>query len=80
MTKPIQVFLRHCYYSKLQELPDRMRPGWFRRDRAFQNFKTTLDPKLVDYHIVYDEHYGKIENTFLKDEDNVKIINCGRMM
>lgn len=77
MIKPIQVFLRHCYYSKLQELPDRMRPGWFRKDRAFQNFKTTLDPKLVDYHIVYDEHYGKIENTFLKDEDNVKIINCG---
>lgn len=77
MTKPIQVFLRHCYYSKLQELPDRMRPGWFRRDRAFQNFKTTLDPNFVDYHIVYDEHYGKIEKTFLRDESNVKIISCG---
>jgi hypothetical protein len=77
MPKPIQVFLRHCYYSKLQELPDRMRPGWFRKDRAFQNFKTTLDPKLVDYHIVYDEFYGDIKSTFLKEETNVKIINCG---
>jgi len=77
MIKPIQVFLRHCYYSKLQELPDRTRPTWFSKFKAFKNFKNTLDPKLVDYHIVYDEFYGNIKNTFLNDEPNVKIVNYG---
>lgn len=77
MTKPIQVFLRQCYYSKLQELPDRTRPTWFSKQKVFKNFKNTLDPKLVDYHIVYDEFYGDIKNTFLKDEINVKIIKYG---
>ena len=77
MTKPIQVFLRHCYYSKLQELPDRTRPSWFNKYKVFQNFKRTIDPKLANYHIVYDEFYGPIENTFLKEERNVKIISVG---
>jgi hypothetical protein len=75
--KKIQVFLRHCYYSKLQELPDRTRPFWFNKYKVFQNFKNTIDSKLADYHIVYDEYYGSINDTFLKEEKNVKIINCG---
>lgn len=77
MNKPIQVFIRHCYYSKLQELPDRTRPSWFNKYKVFQNFKNTIDPKFADYHIVYDEHYGSINDTFLKEEKNIKIINCG---
>lgn len=77
MTKPIQVFLRHCYYSKLQELADRTRPFWFNKYKVFQNFKNTIDTKLADYHIIYDEFYGPIENTFLGNEKNVKIISCG---
>ena len=27
---------------------------------------------------MYDEHFGKIEDTFLKNEKNVEIINCGK--
>jgi|ETNvirnome_6_100_1030635.scaffolds.fasta_scaffold08619_6 hypothetical protein len=77
MTRPIQVFLRHCYYSKLQEHPDRKRPSWFNKYKGFQNFKNTIDPKLADYHIVYDEHLGSIKDTFLKDEKDVKIIDVG---
>jgi hypothetical protein len=77
MTKPIQVFLRQCYYSKLQELPDRTRPSWFNKIKVFENFKNTLNSKLVDYHIIYDEFYGPIEKTFLANEKNVKIIKCG---
>ena len=77
MKKPIEVFLRQCYYSKLQELPDRKRPSWFNKSKAFQNFKNTLDPDLITYTIVYDEFYGPIDKTFLKDEENVEIINCG---
>lgn len=77
MTKQIQVFIRHCYYSKLQELPDITRPSWFNKYKVFQNFKNTIDSKLADYHIVYDEYYGSINDTFLKEEKNVKIINCG---
>ena len=77
MKKPIEVFLRHCYYSKLQELPDRTRPRWFNKIKVFENFKNTLDPKLVNYTIVYDEFYGPIEKTFLSNEQNVEIIKCG---
>jgi hypothetical protein len=77
MKKPIEVFLRHCYYSKLQELPDRTRPKWFNKIKVFENFKKTLNPKLVNYTIVYDEFYGKIDKTFLANEEGVEIINCG---
>ena len=77
MKKPIEVFLRHCYYSKLQELPDRSRPFWFNKIKVFENFKDTLNPDLVNYTIVYDEFYGSIDKTFLSQEKNVKIIKCG---
>ena len=77
MKKPIEVFLRHCYYSKLQELPDRTRPKWFNKIKVFENFKNTLDPDLVNYTIVYDEFYGSIDKTFLAQEKNVEVIKCG---
>ena len=77
MKKPIEVFIRHCYYSKLQELPDRTRPKWFNKIKVFENFKKTLNSKLVNYTIVYDEFYGSIDKTFLANERNVEIINCG---
>ncbi len=77
MKKPIEVFLRHCYYSKLQELPDRTRPKWFNKIKVFENFKKTLNSNLVNYTIIYDEYYGSIDNTFLAQEKNVEIINCG---
>jgi len=75
--KKIEVFLRHCFYSKLQEQPSRSRPSWWDKEKVFQNFKRTLDPELVNYTIVYDETYGKIKDTFLKEESNVEIIQCG---
>lgn len=77
MNKPIEVFLRHCYYSKLQELPDRTRPSWFNKIKVFENFKNTLNPDLANYTIVYDEFYGSIDKTFLAKEKNVEIIKCG---
>ena len=77
MKKPIEVFLRHCYYSKLQELPDRIRPQWFNKIKVFENFKNTLNPKLANYNIVYDEFYGSIDKTFLANEKNVEVIKCG---
>ena len=77
MKKPIEVFIRHCYYSKLQELPDRTRPKWFNKIKVFENFKNTLNSNLVNYTIIYDEYYGSIDNTFLAQEKNVEIINCG---
>jgi hypothetical protein len=77
MKKPIEVFIRHCYYSKIQELPDRIRPSWFNKIKVFENFKNTLNPNLVNYTIVYDEFYGSIDKTFLAKEKNVEIIKCG---
>jgi hypothetical protein len=75
--KKIEVFLRQCYYSKLQELPDRTRPDWFNKIKVFENFKNTIDSSLANYTIVYDEFYGSIDKTFLGLEKNVEIINCG---
>ena len=77
MKKPIEVFLRQCYYSKLQELPDRIRPKWFNKIKVFENFKNTLNPDLVNYTIIYDEFYESIDKTHLGLEKNVEIINCG---
>jgi len=77
MKKPIEVFLRHCYYSKLQELPDRTRPDWFNKIKVFENFKNTLNSELVNYTIIYDEFYGSIDKTFLAREKNVEVIKCG---
>ena len=77
MKKPIEVFLRQCYYSKLQELPDRTRPQWFNKIKVFENFKNTLNSELVNYTIIYDEFYGSIDKTFLAKEKNVEVIKCG---
>lgn len=77
MNKKIQIFLRHCFYSNLQVLPDRSRPIWFDKSKVFKNFKNTINNNIADYHIIYDEFYGSIDKTFLKNEENVKIINCG---
>ena len=77
MKKPIEVFLRHCYYSKLQELPDRTRPDWFNKIKVFENFKNTLDPDLVNYTIIYDEFYGSVDKSFLAQEKNLEIIKYG---
>lgn len=73
----IEVFLRHCYYSKLQELPDRTRPNWFNKIKVFENFKNTINSNLANYTIIYDEFYGSIDKTFLALEKNVEVINCG---
>jgi hypothetical protein len=73
----IEVFLRHCYYSKIQEQPNKERPEWWNKEKVFQNFKNTLNSETTNYTIIYDEHYGKIENTFLSEEKNVHIINAG---
>lgn len=73
----INVYLRHCYYSKIQESPGKQRPEWWDKEKVFYNFKNTLNSETTNYTIIYDEHYGKIEDTFLAQEENVRIINCG---
>lgn len=77
MKKPIEVFYRQCYYSKLQELGDRIRPEWFNKVKVFENFKNTVDPSLANYTIIYDEFYGGIDTTHLALEKDVEVINCG---
>jgi len=75
--KKIEVFLRHCYYSKIQEQPNKERPEWWNKQKVFQNFKNTHNSETTNYTIFYDEFYGKIEDTFLSQEENVHIINAG---
>ena len=73
----INVYLRQCYYSKLQEASGKQRPEWWDKEKVFENFKGTLNPKTTKYTIIYDEYYGKIEDTFLSQENNIHIIKCG---
>jgi hypothetical protein len=73
----IEVFLRHCYYSHLQ-YSSHNRPDWWDKEKVFQNFKNTINPETTNYTIIYDEHYGKREDTFLNEEKNVYEIDCGK--
>ena len=75
--KKIEVFLRHCYYSHLQ-YSSQNRPDWWDKEKVFENFKRTLNPETTNYTIIYDKHHGERENTFLKNEENVYEIDCGK--
>ena len=75
--KPIEVFIRHCYFSPNTQLKNRGRPEWWDMVKTFENFEKTIDPELANYTIVYDEHFGSRDETFLKDEENVITINAG---
>ena len=75
--KKIEVFLRHCYYSQLQ-YSSNCRPSWWDKEKVFENFKRTLNPETTNYTIIYDKHHGERENTFLKNEENVYEIDCGK--
>lgn len=75
--KKIQVFLRHCYFSHLQ-YSSHNRPDWWDKEKVFNNFKSTINPDTTDYTIIYDKHHGEISDTFLKDEQNVYAIDCGK--
>jgi hypothetical protein len=75
--KKIEVFLRHCYYSALK-YSTQNRPEWWDKEQVFENFKKTLNPETTNYTIVYDKHYGERKETFLKNEENVYEIDCGK--
>lgn len=73
----IEVFIRHCYYSNLK-YSTQNRPEWWDKEKVFGNFKRTLNSETTNYTIVYDKHYGDRSETFLKDEENVYEIDCGK--
>jgi hypothetical protein len=75
--KKIEVFLRQCFYSPNTALSNRKRPEWFDKIKVFENLKRTIDPTIANLNIIYDEHYGSLEETFLSKEENIQIINCG---
>jgi len=75
--KKIEVFLRHCYYSDLK-YSTQNRPEWWDKQKVFENFQKTLNKENTNYTIVYDKHYGLKEETFLKSEENVYEIDCGK--
>lgn len=73
----IEVFIRHCYHSDLK-YSTQNRPEWWDKEKVFNNFKRTLNFETTNYTIVYDKHYGNRSETFLKDEENVYEIDCGK--
>lgn len=56
--KPIKVFLRTCYHSPNQDLPNRTRPAWFSKRKCFENFKKTINNDLADYYEIFDAHFA----------------------
>ena len=76
----IEVFLRHCYSSPNQALPNRKRPPWFNKGKILENLKRTINPELAKINIVYDEHFGSISDVahlVLEKPADVEIINEG---
>jgi len=72
----IEVFLRHCYSSKVN-LSGANRPTWWNKQKVFENFTNTLNSETTNYTIIYDEAYGDKKDTFLKDVDALEI-SCGK--
>jgi len=73
--KPIHVFIRQCYHSPNQALPNRSRPEWFDKQKVFENFKRTINSELADYTVIYDNYFNP--NKWDSQLENVKIINEG---
>lgn len=69
----IEVFLRHCHTSKVN-ISSKNRPGWWDKQKVFENFKRTVNSQTTNYTVIYDKHYG--EKTF--SYNNVYEINCGK--
>jgi hypothetical protein len=47
----INIFMRYCYYSKLQYIPDYIILKWFTRIKVFENFKNSINLNLINYMI-----------------------------
>jgi hypothetical protein len=73
----IEIFLRHCFYSPNSVIPNRHRPDWFDKEKIFANFKKETNKSHCNYTIIYDNHFGPLNETFLKNESNVVETNCG---
>lgn len=56
--KPIEIFVRHCYYSRNAELPNRGRPEWFSKGACWENLKRTTNHELANITVIYDKHFG----------------------
>lgn len=69
--KPIRVFLRTCYHSPNQDLPNRSRPAWFDKEKCFWNIVKTYNQSLANVTVIYDEHFGK-DNT----DNYFHYLNC----
>lgn len=76
--KPIQVFLRTCFYSPNQDLPNRTRPTWFSKVKCFRNFGETINNDLADYTFIHDNKFGPPADYILKDSKGfLDTITCG---
>ena len=76
MSKPIQVFSRHCFFSDASF--GKERPSWFSREACLANLVRTADVTLTDIHFVYDAHAGDISRHYLSNVPDVHIIDGGK--
>lgn len=73
--KPIQVFVRHCYYSSNSDLPSRQRPEWFSKDACWKNLWDTIELEIADVHVIYDAHFGPLRRKY--PDANFRMMDCG---
>ena len=77
MYKPIEIFVRHCYYSRNSELPNRERPEWFSKGACWENLKRTTNHELANITVIYDKHFGAVNNKWEYGITSIEEINCG---
>jgi hypothetical protein len=70
----IHLFQLHCNFSELSQ--NKLRPGWFNREKLFDSLMTTLD-KRVEFTAFHDSGNGEIEDHFLQNKEVSKISQKG---
>ncbi len=68
----IELFVRHCCYSKASAHKDRF--PQFSREKCFQNLLSTLDRTQVNVTFILDTEFGKFEDHFLSRHRDDKVI------
>ena len=68
--KKIEIFSRHCNFSKLSD--DRERLKGFSKETCYKNLKGTIDKNISNITFLMD---GETEKHFLKNEKEFEIVN-----
>lgn len=70
--RKIEVFIRHCYYSKASSHKPRLKH--FSHEKCYQNLMQISDPKKVNFTFFLDQHFGEDQDHFIKNQKEYPVI------